>query len=93
MYLEAGLLRRGIEAEPLADTGSHGNLASATDFIKIIERRQGLKIACLEEISYSKGWLDSSGLNSALTPMDRLLWSLFTISSGAGEVALTINAS
>tara|TARA_B100001093_G_scaffold131331_1_gene123926 strand:+ start:1384 stop:2262 length:879 start_codon:yes stop_codon:yes gene_type:complete len=39
------------------DTGSHDNLATATDFVKVIERRQGLKIACLEEISYTKGWM------------------------------------
>ena len=68
MYLEAGRLSVEVLGRGTAwlDTGSHGNLASATDFIKIIERRQGLKIACLEEISYSKGWLDSSGLNSAI---------------------------
>lgn len=41
------------------DTGSHDNLASATDFVKVIERRQGLKIACLEEIAFSKGWMTS----------------------------------
>jgi len=40
------------------DTGSHDNLASATDFVKVIERRQGLKIACLEEIALYKGWMD-----------------------------------
>ena len=67
MYLEAGRLSvEVLGGTAWLDTGSHGNLASATDFIKIIERRQGLKIACLEEISYSKGWLDSSGLNSAI---------------------------
>ena len=39
------------------DTGSHENLASATDFVKVIEERQGLKIACLEEIALYKNWL------------------------------------
>ncbi|MEC9122883.1 MAG: glucose-1-phosphate thymidylyltransferase, partial [Verrucomicrobiota bacterium] len=40
--------------------------ASATDFIKIIERRQGLKIACLEEIAFGKGWLSRDDLRSAV---------------------------
>jgi glucose-1-phosphate thymidylyltransferase len=68
IYLEAGKLSVEVLGRGTAwlDTGSHENLASATDFIKIIERRQGLKIACLEEISYSKSWLDSSGLKSAI---------------------------
>ena len=67
-YLEAGRLSVEVLGRGTAwlDTGSHGNLASATDFIKIIERRQGLKIACLEEIAFSKGWLDSTGLKSAI---------------------------
>ena len=68
IYLEAGKLSVEVLGRGTAwlDTGSHENLASATDFIKIIERRQGLKIACLEEIAYSKSWLDSSGLRSAI---------------------------
>ena len=48
------------------DTGSHENLASATDFVKVIERRQGLKIACLEEIGFYKGWIDRAGIETAV---------------------------
>jgi len=47
------------------DTGSHDSLASATDFVKVIERRQGLKIACLEEIGLHKGWLDQTAIEVA----------------------------
>ena len=47
------------------DTGSHDSLASATDFVKVIERRQGLKIACLEEIGFYKGWLSLDELGRA----------------------------
>ena len=47
------------------DTGSHDSLASATDFVKVIERRQGLKIACLEEIGLHKGWLDQAAIEVA----------------------------
>lgn len=68
VYLDAGKLSVEVLGRGTAwlDTGSHENLASATDFIKIIERRQGLKIACLEEIAYGKGWLDAIGLKCAI---------------------------
>jgi glucose-1-phosphate thymidylyltransferase len=68
VYLDAGKLSVEVLGRGTAwlDTGSHENLASATDFIKIIERRQGLKIACLEEIAYKKGWLDATGLKCAI---------------------------
>ena len=66
-YLDAGKLSVEVLGRGTAwlDTGSHENLASATDFIKIIERRQGLKIACLEEIAFVKGWLSAEGLQQA----------------------------
>jgi len=67
-YLDAGKLSVEVLGRGTAwlDTGSHENLASATDFIKIIERRQGLKIACLEEIAFGKGWLSTEGLEHAI---------------------------
>jgi glucose-1-phosphate thymidylyltransferase len=48
------------------DTGSHDTLATATDFVKVIERRQGLKIACLEEIGFYKDWIDRAGIETAV---------------------------
>ncbi len=59
IYLDAGELSVEVMGRGTAwlDTGSHDSLASATDFVKVIERRQGLKIACLEEIGFYKGWL------------------------------------
>ena len=48
------------------DTGSHDTLATATDFVKVIERRQGLKIACLEEIGFYKGWIDKAVIETAV---------------------------
>ncbi len=67
VYLDAGQLSVEVLGRGTAwlDTGSHESLASATDFIKIIERRQGLKIACLEEIAFGKGWLSPKGLEQA----------------------------
>jgi glucose-1-phosphate thymidylyltransferase len=67
VYLEAGELSVEVMGRGTAwlDTGSHDSLASATDFVKVIERRQGLKIACLEEIGFYKGWLCLKGLKDA----------------------------
>ena len=39
------------------DTGTHDSLSEASTFIECIEKRQGLKVACLEEIAYKKGWI------------------------------------
>jgi glucose-1-phosphate thymidylyltransferase len=39
------------------DTGTHESLALASTFVEVIESRQGLKVACLEEIAYKKGWI------------------------------------
>ena len=68
VYLDYGKLSVEVLGRGTAwlDTGSHENLASATDFIKIIERRQGLKIACLEEIAFGKEWLSQDDLLSAV---------------------------
>ena len=48
------------------DTESHDNLASTTDLVKVIERRQGLKIASLEEIALYKGWMSTEELEKAV---------------------------
>jgi len=66
-YLNQGELSVQVLGRGTAwlDTGSHDNLASATDFVKVIERRQGLKIACLEEIGYYKGWLEEAAIEAA----------------------------
>jgi glucose-1-phosphate thymidylyltransferase len=67
VYLEAGELSVEVMGRGTAwlDTGNHDSLASATDFVKVIERRQGLKIACLEEIGFYKGWLSLDKLKEA----------------------------
>ena len=66
-YLDKGELAVEVLGRGTAwlDTGSHDSLASATDFVKVIERRQGLKIACLEEIGLHKGWLDQAAVEDA----------------------------
>jgi glucose-1-phosphate thymidylyltransferase len=51
------------------DTGTHDSLAEASTFIEVIEKRQGLKVACLEEIAYKRGWIDSGELEKLAQPM------------------------
>lgn len=51
------------------DTGTHDSLAEASTFIEVIEKRQGLKIACLEEIAYRNGWITADKLREVAQPM------------------------
>ena len=51
------------------DTGTHDSLSEASTFIEVIEKRQGLKVACLEEIAYKRGWIDKAQLRKLAEPM------------------------
>lgn len=51
------------------DTGTHDSLSEASTFIEVIEKRQGLKVACLEEIAYKKGWITTDELKAVAQPM------------------------
>lgn len=51
------------------DTGTHDSLAEASIFVEVIEKRQGLKIACLEGIAYRKGWIDKDKMEALAQPM------------------------
>ncbi|MDR3128885.1 MAG: glucose-1-phosphate thymidylyltransferase RfbA [Tannerellaceae bacterium] len=51
------------------DTGTHDSLSEASTFVEVIEKRQGLKIACLEEIAYTQGWLHEENLRMTATSM------------------------
>ena len=53
------------------DTGTHDSLAEASIFIEVIEKRQGLKIACLEGIAYRKGWIDKEKMAELARPMQK----------------------
>ena len=63
-YLEWGELSCEVMGRGMAwlDTGTHESLLEAAQFIQTIERRQGLKVACPEEIAYRLGWIDAAAL-------------------------------
>ena len=53
------------------DTGTHDSLSEASTFIEVIEKRQGLKIACLEEIALLQGWITKEQLREIAKPMEK----------------------
>lgn len=66
--LKVKKLKRGFA---WLDTGTHDSLSEASTFIEVIEKRQGLKIACLEEIALYKGWITKEQLTEIAKPMAR----------------------
>ena len=64
--LKVQTLQRGFA---WLDTGTHDSLAEASTFIEVIEKRQGLKVACLEEIAYKRGWISREQLKELAKPM------------------------
>ena len=64
--LKVQTLQRGFA---WLDTGTHDSLAEASTFIEVIEKRQGLKVACLEEIAYKRGWINKEQIKKLAQPM------------------------
>ena len=72
---QAYLVQQNLKVQTLQrgfawlDTGTHDSLSEASTFVEVIEKRQGLKIACLEEIAYKKGWITAEQLITLAQPM------------------------
>lgn len=83
MYLDAGTLCVEMMGRGAAwlDTGTHDSLLEAAQFVQTIERRQGLKIACPEEVSWRQGWTSASELKELAQPL---------VKSGYGQYLLDI---
>ena len=71
LYLEAGILNVEVLGRGFAwlDTGTHDSLLDAGQFVATIEKRQGLKIACPEEIAWRNGWIDDEALLRLAAPL------------------------
>lgn len=72
-FLQDGELTLEILGRGFAwlDTGTHDSLAEASTFVEVIEKRQGLKIACLEEIAFKNGWISADKLRELAAPMSK----------------------
>ncbi|KVE32452.1 glucose-1-phosphate thymidylyltransferase [Burkholderia sp. TSV86] len=72
-YLERGDLYVNILGRGFAwlDTGTHDSLLEASNFVQAIEKRQGLKVACLEEIAFSKGWISQQALHERASSLSK----------------------
>lgn len=82
-FLEHGKLKVGILSRGTAwlDTGTFESLLQASQFVQVIEQRQGLKIGCIEEIAYRKGFINSSQLSKLAEPL---------LKSGYGDYLLKL---
>lgn len=81
-YLERGELRCELMGRGYAwlDTGTHESLLEAGNFIETIEKRQGLKVSCIEEISWRKGWINDEQLLALAEPLKKNQYGQYLIS-------------
>ncbi len=79
LYLEAGKLHVETLGRGNAwlDTGTHDSLIEAGQFVSVIENRQGLKIACLEEIAFRQGWIDRAGLEAQIKRLGKSTYGAY----------------
>ena len=81
-FLEDGelMLQRMGRGFAWLDTGTHDSLAEASTFVEVLEKRQGLKIACLESIAYEKGWLSADDIRRLAQPMAKNQYGQYLLS-------------
>ncbi|MFA6317758.1 MAG: glucose-1-phosphate thymidylyltransferase RfbA [Elusimicrobiota bacterium] len=78
-YLRRGELQVKLMGRGFAwlDTGTYDSLLEAADFVRIVEKRQGLQIACIEEIAYRLGWIDRKGLLKHAAALDKTAYGRY----------------
>lgn len=83
--LKVKLMGRGFA---WLDTGTHDSLSEASTFIEVIEKRQGLKVACLESIAYEKGWIDAEHLRRVAEPMSKNQYGQYLLRMIEGDARI-----
>lgn len=83
LYLEQ--LGRGFA---WLDTGTHDSLSEASTYIEVIEKRTGLKIACLEGIAYCKGWISKEKLQELALPLSKNQYGQYLMKEVLAQVKL-----
>ncbi len=80
-YLDSNNLKLQLMSRGFAwlDTGTHEALTEATEFVKTIEKRTGLKIGCLEEIAYRKGFINKEQLHALATPLEKSGYGVYLL--------------
>lgn len=88
LYLEEGRLSVKLLGRGMAwlDTGTHDSLLEASNFIATIEHRQGLKVACIEEIAFKKGYIDAKQLLELAKPMRKNQYGRYLMRLADGQI-------
>ena len=86
-YLERGQLKVQTLGRGFAwlDTGTHESLSEASTYIEVLEKRQGLKVACLEDIAYTQGWLTADDLRRIAEPMRKNQYGQYLLKRAAEQ--------
>lgn len=81
-YLKQGNLKVQLLGRGFAwlDTGTHDSLSDASSFVEVIEKRQGLKVACLEEIAWQQGWISNAKLKEIALSMNKNQYGNYLLS-------------
>lgn len=89
-FLQDGELKVRVLGRGFAwlDTGTHDSLAEASTYIEVIEKRQGLKIACLEAIAYTQGWITGEDLRRLAAPMAKNPYGQYLLKIADGSIKL-----
>lgn len=87
-YLQKGSLKVELLGRGFAwlDTGTHDSLYQASNFVQVLEQRQGLKIACLEGIAFSNGWINAEQLKHIAAPMLKNDYGVYLQDLATGKI-------